>query len=214
MEKYNLDYYAIKYKTDKASQDAPTLSAKNYVRHYEFFTEKYRGKFKNILELGVFQGASLKMWADWFPNANVYGFDIKPEIKFDNPRIKAFQVDATSKEAAKITKGISPDMIVDDAAHTMNSHKISFENLWPLLKSGGYYCIEDLHTCYARVYGGIQTHDSDIYRTCDWISDISKAVNYEKYSGKEKAAIKLKIPQIEEIDYVFSCKSLVIIKKK
>ncbi len=42
----------------------------------------------------------------------------------------------------------SPDIILDDGSHVSDHQKISFETLWPLLKVGGLYVIEDLHTAY------------------------------------------------------------------
>jgi hypothetical protein len=32
---------------------------------------------KNVLEVGIYHGGSIKLWSDFFPNANIYGLDIK-----------------------------------------------------------------------------------------------------------------------------------------
>ena len=31
---------------------------------------------KNVLEVGIYNGGSIKLWSDFFTNANVYGLDI------------------------------------------------------------------------------------------------------------------------------------------
>lgn len=46
------------------------------------------------------------------------------------------------------TVGQDFDIIIDDGGHTMNQQITSFKILFPALKSGGIYVIEDLHTSY------------------------------------------------------------------
>ena len=56
-----------------------------YVEYFKNFKEKYF----QFLEIGVFQGRSLAMWSDYFPNAMINGIDLsikefelmKPELK-------------------------------------------------------------------------------------------------------------------------------------
>jgi hypothetical protein len=217
----NLDNLAKKFKTDKSSikeerHNIPGYTGHDYCRIYELVTSHIRSEVQSVLELGVFKGSSLRMWAEWFPKANIHGFDIKPELKFDNDRIKAYKVDATSDLAVKICKKISPDIIIDDAAHTMNSHFKSFNNLWPQLSKGGLYIIEDMLTCYIKPkrYGGSPTHNSEKERSIEWIAELSKALNYEYYSKQEQDHILKQYPYLKDIDYILSYKSLVVIKKK
>ena len=48
----------------------------------------------------------------------------------------------------------APDIIVDDGSH-LNEHVIeTFEVLFPLLKDGGIYVVEDTQTSYWPDYGG------------------------------------------------------------
>jgi hypothetical protein len=48
----------------------------------------------------------------------------------------------------------NPDIIIDDGGHAMTQLITSFEVLYPYLKEGGLYLLEDLHTCYWYNYGG------------------------------------------------------------
>ena len=49
---------------------------------------------------------------------------------------------------------VSFDIIVDDGGHTMQQQIGTFIELFPYLKDGGVYVIEDLHTSYWEAYGG------------------------------------------------------------
>ena len=40
------------------------------------------------------------------------------------------------------------DIIIDDGSHRNDDMVISFETLFPVLKCGGMYVVEDLHCCY------------------------------------------------------------------
>jgi hypothetical protein len=214
----SLDDLANKYKTDKGTMSSYDKSfvGHGYSKYYEFMTKDIRFDKNVVLELGVYSGGSLKMWSEWFPNSTIYGYDINDPIFKNESRIKDFKIDATSRQAIDMTKKISPNIIIDDASHRMDSHVITFENLWPFLKSGGLYIIEDLHTCYIkpRVYGGSPTHNSNKVRTCEWYSDLSKALNYNHYAKNEKNIILGKYPYISDIEMIVSVEKLVFIKKK
>jgi hypothetical protein len=47
-----------------------------------------------------------------------------------------------------------PDIILDDGSHVAKHQEISFRTLFPMLKEGGLYVMEDLHTAYWRDWGG------------------------------------------------------------
>lgn len=46
------------------------------------------------------------------------------------------------------------DFIIDDGGHTMVQQFVSYKHLFPAVKSGGLYFLEDLQTSYAASYGG------------------------------------------------------------
>jgi hypothetical protein len=140
-----LDQLALKYGTDKSSL------AHNYTKiYYELFKDK-REKYTTILEGGIWKGASHQMWRDFFPNANVLGFDNCDHIpweemsKAQDDRITFFQGDQCDDRFLIITfADIMFDLIVDDAGHSSWGNQLMFRTLFPQLKSGGYYIIEDL----------------------------------------------------------------------
>lgn len=130
----------------------------HYFEIYDRHFSKYRGTEVNILEFGVFQGGSLKMWRDYFgPKANIYGVDINPHCKsLEDDRIKIFIGDqedrASLREIAKQIPRI--DILIDDGGHRMDQQVNTFEELFPLISENGVYLCEDLHSSYWKRFGG------------------------------------------------------------
>lgn len=132
----------------------------HYFDIYDNHLRKYKdsGKKVVLLEIGIFQGGSINMWKDYFDNnVEIYAIDINPLCKsFEQEGVKIFigsQEDKAFMES--VAKQIpNPDIIIDDGGHSMNQLITSFEVLYPCLKEGGIYLLEDLHTCYWYNYGG------------------------------------------------------------
>jgi hypothetical protein len=125
----------MEYKTDK-------------YMYMPFYEEEFkRLNPKTLLEIGVWEGESLKLWQNMFPNTKVWGVEINPSFKKDN----VFIGNQTDKEflIEKVINTIGiPDIIIDDGSHKVSNQQKSFEILFPILKSGGVYVIEDLCTSY------------------------------------------------------------------
>lgn len=139
--------------------------AHQYARHYQTHFNRLRKRRLNLLEIGVggedrldYGGHSLRMWKDYFPNANIYGLDIHDKSAFEEPRIRIFrgsQADPAflKQVAAEIGR---LDIIIDDGSH-INEHVLaSFQTLFPLLADDGLYAIEDLGSSYWPDWGGSQ----------------------------------------------------------
>ena len=66
---------------------------------YEEWFEKNRDKITSILEIGIYEGGSLNSWAEYFPNAEIYGIDVKEkEWSFISDRIHPFVGNQSDKE--------------------------------------------------------------------------------------------------------------------
>lgn len=118
---------------------------------YPIYFENLRLTTKTLLEIGVGKGGSLRMWEEYFPYATIYGVDVLPVYK-SRRRIKFRH---GSQRDSKFLKSISEevgcwDIIIDDGSHIFEDQKISYETLWPYLKSGGFYAIEDVMTRHSR----------------------------------------------------------------
>ena len=48
------------------------------------------------------------------------------------------------------------DVIIDDGGHSMQQQLNSFKVLWPRVKRGGVYVVEDLNSSFKTRYGGVR----------------------------------------------------------
>jgi Methyltransferase domain len=152
-----LDEIAAKYGTDKSSVAPAKLSAKSYTIAYNQYLEGVREKPLVLLEIGVWGGSSLQMWEEYLPNAKIIAIDIDRKCKrFETERSKIFIGDQTDIPfLTSVGDAEGPfDCIIDDGGHRMEHHQASLPALWPYLREGGWYAIEDLHTCYVPDFGG------------------------------------------------------------
>ena len=96
------------------------------------------------------------MWKKYFPFASIFAIDIYDKSSLQEDRITIFkgsQIDRIFLN--KVTEEIGKiDVIIDDGSH-INEHVIeSFNVLFPKLKDGGIYVIEDTQTSYWEEFGG------------------------------------------------------------
>ena len=94
-------------------------------------------------------GASLRVWRDYFPNAQIVGVDIDGDIIFQDERIRTFQCDQTDPAAIKAVMDqvgdIEFDLMIDDGLHTFAGGVSLLENAIHKLKPEGVYIIEDVN---------------------------------------------------------------------
>lgn len=136
-----------------------------YLSVYSKHLIHLRDKPIKLLELGVHRGGSLEMWGSSFPNATIAGIDIKPvlatneagvvlrengepvQYKFSSERIQFRQGSQSDAEfLTAVSAEIAPDgwdVIIDDASHVGSLSLASFKALFPRLKKGGLYIVED-----------------------------------------------------------------------
>jgi hypothetical protein len=128
----------------------------HYFETYEAVFGARRNSPMRILEIGVLQGASLRLWKSYFqhPQTSLVGVDIDPTCaRFDAPsdgihvRIGS---QADNEFLASVVAEFGPfDLIIDDGSHH-SAHMIkSFNSLYAAgLKDDGIYFVEDVHANY------------------------------------------------------------------
>lgn len=133
----------------------------SYFPVYEKALRKLKDENISLLEIGVQNGGSLEIWAEYFRHAKVLvGCDINPkvmELKFNDSRINVIGESALNSSAISKIKNISLegyDVIVDDGSHRSSDSIMNFINYFDLLKPGGIFIIEDMHCAYWPEYGG------------------------------------------------------------
>jgi hypothetical protein len=86
------------------------------------------------------------LWKDFFINSTIIGLDINlSSLIFRPDGFQVYEVDATNKLALdNILKDEKFDFIIDDGSHLLEHQIASFNILFPRLKDGGVYFIEDI----------------------------------------------------------------------
>ncbi|MCR4334665.1 MAG: class I SAM-dependent methyltransferase [Patescibacteria group bacterium] len=129
----------------------------NYFGEYDLMFEKYKNRQLRLLEIGIQGGGSLYTWKEFFPQAKIIGIDIDESCKqYEGENVKIYIGSQEDGDFLKmVEKNEGPfDIVIDDGGHTMKQQIITFKTLFPLLKEGGIYVIEDLHTSYWYEFGG------------------------------------------------------------
>jgi len=148
-----LSRLAVKHRTDKGTMQPKNnpLSPKRYTPHYNKLFSEMREQPITLFEIGIAHGYSLKMWEEYFPAGMIYGIDTKDSKRFDSKRVKtAICKQQDQAQLTALLAGIDTplDIVIDDGSHVPADQIASFEVLFPALRFGGYYAIEDLHTHY------------------------------------------------------------------
>ena len=127
----------------------------HYFPIYDQELMSLRGKSVRILEIGVYLGASLKLWKKFFgAQARIVGIDINPECaQYAEPEHQ-IHVEIGSQADREFLRGIIDrhgpfDLIMDDGSHVVSHQLTSFNSLFlEGLREGGKYLIEDLEGNY------------------------------------------------------------------
>jgi len=127
--------------SDKGSNHA-------YEQFYPDIFEPYKDKSDlKILEVGVSIGYSLKMWAEIFPHAKIYGMDHNySQLKLSEEEKKRFNfLPEGSQTDPNIFKECPLfDIIIDDASHIPSLTLDTWNILKNKLAPNGVYVIEDV----------------------------------------------------------------------
>lgn len=209
-----LSQLSEKYRTDKGPK------YHNYTEVYEYYFKPLKEKEIVLLELGIGditslnrEGESLLMFQEYFYNGSCYAID-NNEINV-NRTLNSFLCDQTNKEGLEslIREIGKPDIIIDDCSHHKEPTIRSFEILFPLLRSGGLYCIEDT---VAPAYWTGWEGDATIWDS-QFMSYFFKLVHYINLKNQKlfNPPQSVEIPDwIKQIDSIHFHHSQIIVKKK
>ncbi|GAB5416748.1 MAG: hypothetical protein Crog4KO_22370 [Crocinitomicaceae bacterium] len=139
------------FNTDKQ----PSLH--NFVDLYDRYLTPLQDSVDRILEIGIFNGASHKMWKCFFDSAEVYGIDIRQKPWVEQLGIHTYIADQANREQLQTfidSSGGQFDVIVDDGGHYMDHQQVSLGFLFEHLEPGGLFIIEDVHTSIPAYYEG------------------------------------------------------------
>ena len=131
-----MEELGLKYNTDKVTHHQYHLT-------YDQFLKPFYSAAGSILEIGIYQGSSLLMWKELFPNAFIYGMDIGLEYSGDRHFVMKGDQNQESdlqQLRSKLTEN-PPFFINDDGSHVPDHQLLTFNHLFPVLKEGGVYII-------------------------------------------------------------------------
>jgi hypothetical protein len=124
----------------------------NTHKYISNFYDPHVGNMKdkniNILEIGIQYGHSLKLWEEYFTNANVYGIDVWDQLQQSyGPRVHTKFINAYSDLALEYVKNLNIkfDIIIDDGPHVVETQEYVCKNYKQFLNDGGILIIEDCH---------------------------------------------------------------------
>ena len=131
----------------------------HYFEIYDRHFSRFRGEPITVVEFGVSQGGSLRMWKEYFgEKVQLIGVDINPDCKrFEAPGVRIVIGDQQDRAFLReFTKTLSSpiDVFIDDGGHTMEQQIRTYEEVFGFVSPYGVYLIEDLHTSYWKKWGG------------------------------------------------------------
>jgi cephalosporin hydroxylase len=151
---------------DNSRTDKNTIHS--YLPLYEKLFSSKKETAKNVLEIGVTQGGSIKLWSEYFVNATIYGLDnidinnIPQDIQNNKNIILHTSINAYDETFVKefADKNLKIDIIIDDGSHKLTDMKHFIQFYSPLLTNDGILIIEDV-------------------QSIDWIEELKKEVPEE-----------------------------------
>jgi len=152
----NLSDLAVRFGSDK-------WGGHWYTPHYERYFEPYRELALKVLEIGVggynapgSGGQSLRMWKHYFRRGLIYGLDLFAKDGIAESRLQVLQGDQGDERFLdSMAREFGPfDIVIDDGSHRSHHVITSFHALFPHVRPGGMYVVEDLCTSYWPGWGG------------------------------------------------------------
>jgi hypothetical protein len=114
-----------------------------------YYEQEFQDRDRDIslLEIGVAQGDSLRLWEEWFTRGKITGIECNnflPRPLSNYSRIELIIADGFSDETINSFQDDSFDYIIDDGPHTLDSMIISAQKWVDKVKPGGKLIIEDV----------------------------------------------------------------------
>ena len=107
-----------------------------------------RDEVGNILEIGIYNGGSLRSWNHLFKNSDILGLDYNKDFFITEDKIKSMYVDQrdirTFYDVYQATDAKMYDFIIDDGCHCAVETLTTFNATLPWLNINGWIIIEDI----------------------------------------------------------------------
>lgn len=131
-----------------------------YARHFD----RFRGRNITFVEVGIYSGGSLRMWRKFFgPQARIIGIDLSPSTRVyeKNPvygspdRILVGDQGSGAFWEAALAEIGDVDVLLDDGGHASHMQNVTLNAVFPKMKPGGVYMVEDLALSNRAFWEGV-----------------------------------------------------------
>jgi hypothetical protein len=130
----SLDALAVRYRTDKSHL------VHNFAQFYDAHLSGLRNQPVKLLEIGIGRGAGKFFAIESEPRRGQYRF-LGAKVFVGRQEDRNFLRD--------VMEEVGPlDILIDDGSHRVDDQQITLGYLFPYLKEGGHYILEDIHTSF------------------------------------------------------------------
>ena len=117
-----------------------------YIEHfYDRLFSPRQTSVRRLLEIGIHYGHSMRLWRDYFINADIYGYDINNCSSVNNQE-RMYPV-YSNAYSLNVVNGLEPksfDIVIDDGPHTLESLEFFCKHYIKLVRPGGIFVVEDI----------------------------------------------------------------------
>jgi hypothetical protein len=198
-------------------------------RHYFDIYERYIAKFRNTscvyLEIGAAKGGSLDIMRKYLgPAARIIGVDVSPECKTLESR--GYEIHVGDQADCRFLRELAArvgaaDIVVDDGGHTPDQQITSFYSLFPIVKEGGIYIVEDLHSNFWQAYNasryGINFFDLAkglVDKLSHWHLDIASFRRYHLPYSQRQGTVTIQNFATTQIYGIHFYDSIIVFEKR
>jgi predicted O-methyltransferase YrrM len=166
----------VKYPTDKSPYNKDGgLHKHPYMAIYNLLFLPFKSKNINFAEIGIYRNMSMMCWREFFPNANLFGFEydgvfLTNAINHNLNNTKYSYIDITDKESleTELSKFEKFDIILEDSTHKFDDQINLCEIAYKYMNSGGILIIEDIfrnedETRYLESLQSVKDYYSDMF---------------------------------------------------
>lgn len=113
----------------------------NYLTTYGELFGKWEKENINILEVGCYKNGSLKLFEEYFVNANITGYDNKTyenSVEINRAQVIIEDFYSSQRELPKL------HIAIDDGDHSVASQLAFVRKVFPYMAEGGILVVEDV----------------------------------------------------------------------
>ena len=168
----SLDEIGLDNGTDKSS------ARHGYLATYDSVFQHLRDEPVHLLEIGLRRGESLRTWEQYFAHGSVVGVDTDvSRWQPTSDRATVLRADQSDPEDLdRLARQVRPTIVIDDGTHVWRHQIATLQKLFPLVRPGGYYVVEGIHTSFGADHVERYGRDGSTETAFAYVQRIAEAV--------------------------------------